>query len=121
MLTNKLPIYNDTYNFILQLMRYVNNFPKKVQYGQGEKAIDISLSALDLIYVANSNIENRYASLMRFLELMGSVRSRVRLFGEMRYLSVKQATILMLMLDNIAKQANNWKKSKSIKAPDALS
>ncbi len=122
MLTNNLLIYKDTYSFILQLMKYINNFPKRIQYGQGEKSIDISLSALDLIYVANSSIEDRYENLTKFLQLIGAVRSRIRLFGEMRYLSVKQTTILMLMLDKIVKQAINWrnasKNTKSIKSPD---
>ena len=94
MLSEELKIYKDTYTLTLQLFKYQNNVPKFLRYGEYGRAVDKAFQALDLIYVANSDVKQRAAALKRFLQLIGSIRSRVRLFLELKYLSIKQGTVL---------------------------
>lgn len=71
----------------------------------------MSLDALDAIYVANSDETNRPEVLSRFLQLIGGVRSRIRLFTELKYLSPKQSVNLQLLIDSVSKQATGWRNS----------
>ena len=109
--SEKLQIYRDTYLLVQQLYKYINNVPKHLRYGEYGHAVSMALDALDLIYVANMYPQDRYTTLAKFLQLIGGVRSRIRLFGELRYLSIKQSSCLALMIDTVYKQAAGWRNS----------
>ena len=109
MLSEDLQIYRDTYELAKTLHVYSRNVPKHARYGEYGRAMSMSLDALDMIYVANSDKNGRIAALTRYLQLIGGVRSRVRLMGELRYISPRQSVILMGLIDKTSRQATGWR------------
>lgn len=109
--SEKLQIYRDTYLLAQQLYTYINNVPKHIKYGEYGHAISMALDAMDLVYEANVYPNERYNILVKYLQLIGGIKSRIRLFGELRYLSIKQSTCLALIIDSLSKQATGWKNS----------
>lgn len=109
MLSELLPIYRDTYILCQALFQGINNVPKFLRYGEYGKAISLAMEALDLIYIANSKIEGRNNVLRKYLITIGGVRSRIRLFGDLKYLTIKKQTYLMKLIDKIVKQAIGWR------------
>ena len=109
MLSEDLPIYKATFDLIKQMYVYQNNVPKQLRYGEYGKAQSMAFQALDLIYCANSNIQMRSNYLTKYLQLMGGVRSRLKLFSEIRALPIKQVTYLLRLVDGVTKQAIGWR------------
>ena len=111
MLSEDLQIYRDTYELARKLYEYSQHVPKHVRYGEYGRAVSMTFEALDLIYVANSDKDERPAALRRYLQLIGGVRSRIRLMGEMKYLSPRQAVNVNFLLERMSKQATGWRNS----------
>ena len=126
MLAENLQIYRDTYELAKALMANESHVPKQIRYGEYGRAVSMSLDALDAIYVANSDVDGRIAVLTRMLQMIGGVRSRVRLLGELGYLPPKKQVHFSLMLEKISKQATGWRnasqcQSRGVKATRACS
>lgn len=113
MLSEQLQIYRDTYELAKAMYGYYNNVPKALRYGEYGHALSMTLDALDMIYVANSDVAERYWALTRYLQLAGGVRARIRLFGELQYLSPKQSTYLLRIIEKVQKQATGWRNSQA--------
>lgn len=113
MLSEELQIYRDTYELAKALYRYYKNIPKALRFGEYGHVLSMALDALDMIYVANSDAAERYWALTRYLQLVGGIRARVRLFGELMYLSPKQSTYLCLLVEKVQKQATGWRNSQA--------
>lgn len=109
MLSENLQIYRDTYELCKRLCLYAQNVPKYWRYGEYGRAVSMSLDALDQIYVANSDQEQRPAALTRYLQLIGGVRSRVRLSKELNYISAREVVNLMYLIDKVSRQATGWR------------
>lgn len=109
MLTENLTIYRDTYELCRMMMLYSEKVPKTYRYGEYGRAVSMALDALDMVYVANSSTERRTAALVRYLQLIGGVRSRVRLFTESRALTVRQSVNLMTLIERVSRQATGWR------------
>ena len=113
MLSEDLQIYRDTYELAKALYRYYNNIPKGLKYGEYGHVLSMALDALDMIYVANSDVAERYWALTRYLQLVGGIRARIRLFGELSYLSPKQSTCLLRIVEKVQRQATGWRNSQA--------
>lgn len=109
MLSEKLQIYLDTYKLVEVLYRHMSNVPKAYRYGEYGRASSMSFEALDMIYVANSSQEERPAALTRYLQLIGGVRSRMRLMSEMKILPPKMSVNVQFLLDKVSRQAIGWR------------
>lgn len=109
MLSEDLQIYKDLFLLCKTLLRYQQQISKTVRYGEYAVAVQLACSALDMVYVANRDINMRERNIDEILRLIGGVRSRVRLFGELELLNVRQATNLMVLVDKVAKQSIGWR------------
>jgi len=109
MLSEDLQIYRDTFELCKMMYKAMPNVPKQARYGEYGRAVSMALEALDQIYVANSSREERPAALTRYLQLIGGVRSRVRLFKELMVLSARQTVNMMFLIDKVSKQATGWR------------
>ena len=121
MLTENLQIYKDTKELCRQLLIYQPNIPKMVRYGEYGKAVSLAFEAMDMVYVANSDASERLWSLVRYLQMMGGVRSRIALFTELRYLSPRQSVCLSLMIEKVMKQATGWRNASQRQSREAAS
>ena len=111
MLSEDLQIYRDTFELCKLMHTYSGNVPKSVRYGEYGRAMSMSLDALDMIYVANSDKDRRPAALTRYLQFIGGVRSRIRLIKELRLISVRQSVNLLYLIDKVQRQAIGWRNS----------
>lgn len=103
-----LYIYKDTFQLCKLLMQYSKNVSKLIRFGQYEVAISKACQALDLIRRINSSFERREQGLNEFIMLISDVRSRITLFAEAQYLSVKAATNLNHVLGKVSQEAYGW-------------
>lgn len=113
MLTEELQIYRDTYRLAGLLLSWTNNMNRCVRYSVHADCVSMTLAACDLIYRANSDRDSRTIHLQRYLELIGGVRTRVRLLHEQRYIDVRKATNAQYIIDKVAKQATGWRNSSA--------
>ena len=84
-----LYIYKETHKLCKLLLGYSKNVSKIIRFGQYSKAIDKAFAALDLVRRINSSFDGREENLRDFILLLSEVRSRITLFAESQYLSVK--------------------------------
>ena len=119
MITENLQIYKDTKILCQLLLSYMPNISKVIRYGEYGKTLSMACDALDLIYIANSDMEKRYKVLIRYLQVLGGIRSRIVLFTETKFLSPKQSTNLIIMIDKVQKQATGWRKSSQYQSYEA--
>lgn len=111
MLAEDLQIWKDCFTLCKMLLTYQPQISKTIRYGEYSVAVQNACSALDVIYLANRDMAERQEKIAEALRLIGSVRSRVRLFGETKFITVRQATNLMFLVDKVAKQATAWRNS----------
>lgn len=112
MLSDDLQIYKDTFKLCKLLMSYSKNVSRLVRYGEYSVAISKACAALDLIRRINESFESREAYLHEYILLVSEIKSRITLFAEAEFLSVKAATNLDFQVNKLAKEASGWIKSE---------
>lgn len=110
MLTENLQIYKDTKELARLLLTYQAQVPKVVRYGEFARAVGLACEAMDMLYVANSDVHERLWALTRFLQIVGGIRSRVSLFVETRTLSARQGVNLMRHTCSYNLRRRIWRK-----------
>ena len=109
MLSDELQIYKDTFKLCKILMSYSKNVSRLVRY---DVAISKACTSLDLIRRINESFEQREVYLHDYILLVSEVKSRITLFAEAEFLSVKAATNLDYQVNKIAKEATGWLKAE---------
>ena len=109
--TENLQIYRDTFTLCKLLLNYSKTISKIVRYGQFEVAISKACTALDLVRRINSSFEDRERNLNEFILCLSEVKSRITLFAEAKFLSVKAATNLNYVVDKVLQEGYGWLKS----------
>ena len=109
--TENLQIYKDTFTLCKLLLNYSKTISKIVRYGQFEVAIGRACTALDLVSRINSSFEDRERNLNEFILCLSEVKSRITLFAEAQFLSVKAATNLNYVVDKVLQEGYGWLKS----------
>ncbi len=109
--TENLQIYKDMFTLCKLLLSYSKTISKIVRYGQFEVAIGKACTALDLVRRINSSFEDRERNLNEFILCLSEVKSRITLFAEAQFLSVKAATNLNYVVDKVLQEGYGWLKS----------
>ena len=109
-LSETLPVYIDTYQFVRELYQITHKFPREFKYCLGEQMNHDVLQLLYHIFQANHLKSERLMHLHQFLAALDMVRVEIRLAHDMQVLSTRQIAHLALFLDKIVKQANAWQK-----------
>lgn len=128
MLATQLDIWVDTFNLAKLLAQYQSGktprgdkgvfMPKYARYGIMNECVNVVVSCLDIIYIANKNKKSRAIYYDTFLERLQGVHSRIRLMSEMRWLSVRQSTNIMTQMEIVGKQATALRNASRISAAD---
>lgn len=109
MLAEELQIYRDTYELCKALMKHTRNVSREVKYSDYAELRKDAKSALDMIFLINSDIAERPKYLERYLYFVSNVKSNVRLLHDGSYLDTKFTTHIMRFIDKINKQAIGWR------------
>lgn len=109
-LYSQLPIYRDSYQLLLEIYQVTNKFARDFKYTLGQDMKRDSLALFRYLYGANMSIEKRREYLDNFLTSFELLKIEMRLCADLKILSLNKLAQLSLLMDNISKQANGWKK-----------
>ena len=116
MLAEKLDIYVTTERLCELLVKYQKGnkpkgdvcrpaMPKYVRHGLMNDCVMLSFRTLDYIYAANRDMANRARAYQLVLDNLKAVEYRIRVMGNVGFLSYKQSANIMTAIANCAKQA----------------
>ena len=105
-----LPVYRDTYQLILLLFKLVKEFPREYKYTLGQDMRRDTMRLIRHIYRANRG-EDRKEHLQDFADDFELVKLQVRLSQDLRLISPKQFSEVILLMDSIGKQISGWSRS----------
>ena len=105
-----LPVYRDTYQLILLLFRLTKEFNREYKYTIGQDLKHDTMRLVRHIYRANQRKE-RKEHLQDFADDFELVKLQVRLCHDLRLISPKQFSEVILLMDSIGKQISGWSQS----------
>lgn len=116
MLAEKLDIYVTTERLCELLVKYQKGnkpkgdvcrpaMPKYVRHGLMNECVMLSFRTLDYIYAANRDMTNRARAYQLVLDNLKAIEYRIRVIGNVGFLSYKQTANIMTAIANCAKQA----------------
>ena len=112
MLSENLPIYNIVFELSKASFSYAKNFERPSRIMVGERMVNNSLDMLSCILNANSELASeRIKHLNRLKVLLEEMKTLARFCTEMKIISNKQSARFAILLGNIGKQLNGWRKS----------
>jgi hypothetical protein len=104
-----LPIYKKSYDLFQEIFLAVKEFPREYKYTLGEKLQKETIEMVVGIYRANSH-EDKCPSIENILERIQIVELILRLCRDMRVLPLKRYSQIILIAEEISRQAEGWKK-----------
>lgn len=89
-----LKIYKSIYDFMVELYKYIKDFPKEYKYSLGEKLKSYSLELLISIYKINScfDKQEKQKLLQNSIALAEKIKILLRLSKDIHILSIKHFT-----------------------------
>jgi hypothetical protein len=107
----ELPIYRDTYVFLVEIYRFTSKMPQEYKYSLGQDLKRDTLNLFRSIHLANRLKDQRSVYLDQFTVDFEMIKIELRLCVDLRVLSIKQLAHLSLLGDTISKQIAGWKKA----------
>ena len=128
MLAEKLDIYVTTERLCELLVKYqIGNkpksdtrrpaMPKYVRHGLMNDCVMLSFRTLDYIYAANRDMANRARAYQLVLDNLKAIEYRIRVMGNVGFLSYKQTANIMTAIANCAKQATALRNASQSRKP----
>ena len=111
-----LPIYKSTYELLRLVTHATSNFPKSYKYSLGDKLREEVVEMVVFIFKANSSRSERALHASQFLERLQVVELLVRLSKDLRLMTVKQFSEIVMLSDGLGRQAQGWIKSSALLA-----
>lgn len=106
---DNLPVFKETYDLLLQIMRLSMNLQRDFRYTIGEK---LKVEIMDLciyIYKANGNYEKR-EFIEKARERMVVIKLNIRVLHDMKQISLKQFAMLADRMESVSKQLASWER-----------
>lgn len=109
-----LPIYKDTYDFVLQIFRITKKFTREYKYSLGQDMKREVIALVRNIYRANKNY-NKQPFLEKFLDDIEVLKLELRLCRDLKIISVGDYARTFEIIGSIAKQVQWWKNTTARK------
>jgi hypothetical protein len=106
-----LPIYKSTYDLLEKVTMITKNFPKDFKYSLGTRLREEVIELVVYIFKANSVRNDKQAFVEKVLERMQVVELLLRLSKDMRLITVKQFSEVVILSDSVGRQAQGWIKA----------
>lgn len=106
---DNLPVFKETYDLLLQIIRLSTNLQRDFRYTIGEK---LKIEIMDLciyIYKANGSYQKQ-EFIEKARERMVVIKLNVRVLHDMKQISVKQFAMLADRMESVSKQLASWEK-----------
>jgi len=104
-----LPVYGKTYDLTIKIYELCSNLSNDLKYSLGESLKRDSLLLLREIYRINRS-EDKSKFFERFLDHFELVKLEIRLCFDMKGITNKKHAELSLLMDEIGKQINGWRR-----------
>ena len=95
-----LPIYKQTYDFILQVFHITKDFGREYKYTLGQDMKKEAISLVRNIYRANKNY-NKKEYLLQILDDLEVLKLEFRLCRDMKLISIEKYALVCKTMDDI--------------------
>jgi hypothetical protein len=110
-LHSELPVYKDTYQFVVKIFECTKNFSKEYKYTIGADLKRDAMQLLRTIYRAN-RAEDKKELLATFLDEFELVKLQIRLCVDLKVMPIRAQGSLCEAQERIGKQIVSWYKSQ---------
>jgi len=110
-LYNNLPVYKTSYDLLLNLFKFSNNFSRDYKYTLGENIKKEVIDLINNIYFCNREIEGRKEKIIQALKSTETIRLYLRLLKDLKQINLNKFIILNEQIESISKQLTAWKKT----------
>ena len=108
-MTEQLLIYQKFYDFILAFYPVINHIPKSHRLVMGRHLEELCLLLLTLIIKANRERGNNRTILQtQISDELDVLRILVRLSKDLKFMSIKQYTLIAERLNEVGKMVYSW-------------
>ena len=105
-----LPVYKDTYQFVLKIFECTKNFSKEYKYTIGADLKRDAMQLLRTIYRVNRSKEKKEL-LEAFLDEFELVKLQLRLCVDLKVMPIRAQAMLSEIAERIGKQVIGWRNS----------
>lgn len=109
-LYSKLPVYDATYQLLLEVHKIQPVLSRDVRYTIGQGLSKLLMNIIVTIYEANIARE-KHQLLMRGRKLSVEVKVTLRILCDLRQISEKQYVRLIDLAESVSKQLTSWDNS----------
>lgn len=106
---DNLPVFKETYDLLLQIIRLSMNLQRDFRYTIGEKLKTEIMDLCIYIYKANGNYDKQ-GFIEKARERMVVIKLQVRVLHDMKQISIKQFAMLADRMESVSKQLASWEK-----------
>ena len=103
-----LPVFQDTYDLIIEIHKRVDKFPRIHRYSIGEKLKNIGFDLLDQIIAANS-VKDKKSHLQLAESYLERLRIYIRLCFDLKIFGNNGFEYVIKKIDSISAQVSKWK------------
>ena len=111
-LFDQLPVYKVCYDLLLQLYQVSKNMERDYKFTLGENIKNETTTLIIQIYKANTQY-NKKESLLIAKEKVEVIRLLLRVYKDLKQLSVQQYVTVSDQLESVSKQINAWYASQN--------
>jgi len=109
-LYSNLPVYQVSYEFLLDIFTFSKNFEREYKYTIDEDIKRETTQMLSNIYRANSS-ESKWALLQSARENLEVIRLYLRLLKDLKQINLDRFITLNEKIESVSKQLSAWQKS----------
>jgi four helix bundle protein len=109
-----LPVYKESYDFLLNLFIITKNFNREFKYTIGENLKKETMEMIANIYRANSSFD-KFDYIKSARENLEVVRLYLRLVKDLKQINTEKFVKLSQKIESVSKQLSAWQKASSKK------
>lgn len=108
---DQLLIFQKVYDFLLWLYPIINRIPKSHRLVLGRELEQLAITLLISVVKANKSYSTERSTLQQQIsDDLDSIRILIRLTKDLKFMSVKQYTIGVEKINEIARMLTSWRK-----------
>ncbi len=106
----ELPLYKETYRFVIGIFRITKKFSREYKYSLGQDMKKEAMSLVRNIYRANKH-SDKTPFLETFLDDIEVLKLELRLCRDLELISIDNYAKIFEIIGSIARQVQGWKNS----------
>ena len=110
-LYNNLPVYKTSYDLLLNIFKFSNNFSRDYKYTLGENIKKEVVDLIGNIYFCNKEIIGRKDRIIVAQKNTETIRLYLRLIKDLKQINLKKFIVLNEQIESISKQLTAWQKT----------